>query len=212
MKNFLSSIAIVLSLLASLFSGFTAYKVFTLEQKVRTLSNSVANQKTDQTSSTQAGTTENLPPQNAPSTPTNTNTTSIQPGQFVRFALKDKAQIELLKVKRIKDPDTGTNDVVNVQFRVRRLAKDRQSLGIIDSYNITARNPDTSKTYKSLGVDRSSGSIVSNSVKSGASVDAYVWLKVPDGVNTIDLDIPGLSGAEKSSPLQHLVMKSFRIF
>jgi hypothetical protein len=188
MKNFLSSIAIVLSLLASLFSGFTAYKVFSLEQEIGTLSNSILNQKTAQTDSTQAGTTENIPSQNASSTPT--KTTGIQPGQFVQLAFKDKAQIELLKIKRIKDPETSTNDVVNVQFRVRRLARDRESLGMIGSYNVAARNPDTSETYKSLGVDRSSGSIVLSSVKSGASVDAYVWLKVPDGVNTIDLYIP----------------------
>jgi hypothetical protein len=204
MKNFLSSIAIVLSLLASLFSGFTGYKVFTLEQEVRTLSNSVANQKTDQTSSTQAGTTENIPPQNASSTPA--NTTGIQPGQFVQLAFKDKARIELLKIKRIKDPETGTSDVVNVQFRVRRLARDMESLGIISSYNMTARNPDTSETYKSLGVDRSSGVISLSSVKSGASVDAYVWLKVPDGVKTIDLYIPETQVFE-NVPIDELVPK-----
>ncbi|MEN9520102.1 MAG: hypothetical protein RLZZ381_2690 [Cyanobacteriota bacterium] len=198
MSNFLSGIAVVLSILAGILSGFTAYKVFSLEQEVGTLSNSVANQKIAQPSPSPQDVAANTPPQNSSSTPGNispspTNSPSIQPGQFVQLAFKDKAQIELLKVKRIKDPDIGTRNVVNVQIRARRLVGDEETnpydtLIFLD--NTTVRNPDTSEVYEAVGKDRSTGEINLNFVKGGASVDAYVWLRVPEGVKTLDLYIP----------------------
>jgi len=54
----------------------------------------------------------------------------------------------LLSVKRIQDPELKTRDVVNVQFRIRRLADQVGGQNIISPGQTTARNPDTSETYK----------------------------------------------------------------
>ncbi|MBD2121911.1 hypothetical protein [Trichocoleus sp. FACHB-262] len=70
-----------------------------------------------------ASTTLNLgtaAPANLVASPTSSPNPQIQPGQFVQPALDTKAKVELLTVKRIKEPETGNRDVVNVQMHVRR--------------------------------------------------------------------------------------------
>jgi hypothetical protein len=202
MSNFLSGMAIVLSLLMSLFSAFTAYRVFNLEKQVGALSQSTATQQT--TGGTNAASNplpQTIPsPIESPSSPPAVNTAGIQPGQFIQPAFENKAQVELLTVKRIQDPETGTRDVVNVQFRVRRMGRAGAKSGMVPS-NTTARNPDTGETYDSYrraGIkadkrpseDRATPLILLLTVKEGASVDAYVWMKIPEGVNTVDIYIP----------------------
>ena len=116
---------------------------------------------------------------------------NIQPVQMLQPAFGNKAQVELLSVKRIKDPEFGTRDVVNVQVRVRRIAIDGVSgLNNISISQTTARNPETSETYKSVGYERSTGNIGLYSMRPRSSADAYVWLRVPEGVNIIDIYIP----------------------
>lgn len=115
----------------------------------------------------------------------------IQPGQFVQPAFGTKGQVELLSVKRIEDPDTQARNVVNVQIRIRRVEPDR----VVGSDAIyiggtTARNPETSETYKTAGFDRSTGSVSLFAMRPGASADAYVWLRVPEGVSNIDIYVP----------------------
>jgi hypothetical protein len=184
MSNFLSGVAVILSLLASVFSGFTAYPVFNLEQQVGALSQSAANQPTTQAAPSPSGN---------PSAPPAANAAGIQPGQFMQPAYGNKAQVELLAIKRIQDPEAGARDVVNVQFRVRRLVRDEETnpydKGIYPR-DVTARNPDTSETYESLGGERATRVVNLNFVKRGASVDAYVWLKIPEGAKTLDIYIP----------------------
>lgn len=136
-----------------------------------------------------------------PDTPAPSTSVGIQPGQFVQSAVGSKAQVELLSLKRIKDPEAGTRDVVNLQMRIRRLAAEVQPG--IDSINVagtTARNPDTSETYKGVNWNRSSGTVSLYSVRRSASADAYVWLRIPEGVNTIDIFIPD-TGAFKNVPI-----------
>jgi hypothetical protein len=184
MSNFLSGIAVILSLLASVFSGFTAYRVFNLEQQVGALSQSTANQPAAQTAPS---------PASNPSSPPAANAAGIQPGQFIQSAFGNKAQVELLAIKRIQDPEAGARDVVNVQFRVRRLVRDEETnpydKGMYPR-NVKARNPDTSETYEALGGKRATSDVNLNFVKRGASVDAYVWLKVPEAASTLDIYIP----------------------
>ncbi len=143
MSNFLSGVAVILSLIAGLASAFTVYRISNIEQQIGTVNQSVANQQKEQANLNQGGTNEVPPPQNlvsptvstTSSTPTNT-VTSIQPGQFVQPALENRAEVELLTVKRIQDPETGARDVVNVQFRVRRTGS--KSGGIITPVIATA--------------------------------------------------------------------------
>jgi hypothetical protein len=191
MSSFLSGIAIALSTLACLIGSFAVYKVSNLEQEMGALSRTSANPPTDQTGQAQENTAESTPtPSGAPVSPV--NNMGIQPGQFIQFAFGNKAQVELLAVKRIKDPETGTRDVVNVQFRARRLVRDGEQnpYGLIAADKVTARNPDTSETYEGISSKRATGYVELNFVKRGASVDAYVWLKIPEGTNTVDIYVP----------------------
>lgn len=179
-STLLPKIAIVLSTLALLGTGVTLLQLSQVQKQIGQLKTAVRKLETA--------------PKPAPTpapTPTTVNT-EIQPGQFVQPAFGTKARVELLSVKRILNPETGTRDVVNVQVRIRRLAADDQLAGdvAISVYNATARNPQTGDTYGSIGIDRSTGGVFLSSIPKNASADAYVWLRIPEGINAIDLYIP----------------------
>lgn len=136
--------------------------------------------------------------------PASNNSAAIQPSQFVQNALGTKAQVELLSLKRIKDPEAGTRDVVNVQIRIRRITTENPSgLDMINIGTTTARNPDTSETYKAIdSIKRSTGVVGLFSMRPRSSVDGYVWLRVPEGVNSIDIYIPE-TAAFKNVPISN---------
>lgn len=216
MSTFLSSVAVLLSTLALLCSGYAAYQVFTLQQQQTVNSANTGNSSTATTSQTTlTQTTETVPPSIAPTTASETSpsptataeskaaSASIQPGEFLQPAFGNQAQVELLSAKRIKDPDTGNRDVVNVQMRIRRLATDDVNpTEVIGVSQTTARNPDTSETYKGVNLKRSTGSVSLFSLRPKASADAYVWLRVPEGVNSIDLFVPD-TAAFKNVPISN---------
>jgi hypothetical protein len=201
-SNFLSGVAVLLSTLALLFSGFTAYQVFTLRQTLNATGStgSVSAINPNQTSA--VGNTAPVSPSPggdsasplaatpAPNTPTQAPSGSggIQPGQFVQSAFKNKGQVELLRVNRIP----GERDVVNVQVRIRLLRPDK-AVGSDSIYmgGTTARNPQTSETYEAVsGESTDSVSLFMMRLQKQTSADAYVWLRVPEGVNTIDIYMP----------------------
>jgi hypothetical protein len=132
------------------------------------------------------------PQAQAPATTAPAPSVDIQPGQYVQPALGTKGQVELLSVKRIQDPESRNRDVVNVQMRVRRLSADKVIGGdIITVGGTTARNPETSETYQAVDlITRSTGSVSLFQLRPQASADAYVWLRVPENVNSIDLYVP----------------------
>ncbi|NJM70947.1 MAG: hypothetical protein HC862_12365 [Scytonema sp. RU_4_4] len=215
MSTFLSSVAVLLSTLALLCSGYTAYQVFTLQQtlNVANAGNTTATTSTQKTSDVETSTTPNITPDpvetpasSSPTTPAQSPVATgaaIKPGQFVQPSFGKKAEVELLSVKRIKDPETGNRDVVNVQMRIRRLATDGiDSTESVRIYNTTARNPDTSETYKGVDVKRSTGSVNLFDLRPKASADAYVWLRIPEGVNSIDIFLPD-TAAFKNVPVSN---------
>jgi hypothetical protein len=192
-NTFLSGVAVLLSTLALMCSGYTAYQVFTLQQTLNI--NKIATNTTPILIPSSPPTPETPTAAPAPSpvtTPTTTATASIfTPGQFVQPAFGNKAKVELLSLKRIKDPGTGNRDVVNLRLRVRRVAAD----GVVDSDIIsigstTARNPDTSETYKAVALERSTGNVSLLQLRANSSADAYVWLRVPEAVNNLDIFVP----------------------
>ncbi|MCC5660553.1 hypothetical protein LC608_26955 [Nostoc sp. XA010] len=197
MSTFLSGVAVLLSTLALGCSGYVAYEVFTLRQTLNatnTASNTIPTQVPSPTTSPQTT--------NSPS-PATATTSAINPGQFVQPAFGKKAEVELLSAKRIKDPETGNRDVVNLQMRIRRLATDGVVGGnIISVASTTARNPETSVTYKGVALNRSTGSVSLFQVRPQASADAYIWLRVPDGVNNLDIFVPD-TAAFKNVPISN---------
>ncbi|BAZ52910.1 hypothetical protein NIES4103_55750 [Nostoc sp. NIES-4103] len=202
-STFLSGVAVLLSTLALACSGYTAYELFTLRQTLntKTASNTVPAQVP---SPLPSASTAPQPTATPLSVTTQVPTTStIEPGQFVQPAFGNKAEVELLAAKRIKDPETANRDVVNVQMRIRRLGAEGVGGGdIISVASTTARNPDTSVTYKGVAPDRSTGSVSLAQLRPKASADAYVWVRVPQGVDSLDIYVPD-TAAFKNVPISN---------
>ncbi len=200
-STFLSGVAVLLSTLALGCSGYVAYEVFTLRQTLNA-TNTVSNTIPTQVPSPTATATTSPQATVSPS-PASATTSAISPGQFVQPAFGKKAEVELLSAKRIKDPETGNRDVVNLQMRIRRLATDGVVGGdIISVASTTARNPETSVTYKGVALNRSTGSVSLFQVRPQASADAYIWLRVPDGINNLDIFVPD-TAAFKNVPISN---------
>ncbi|BAY11094.1 hypothetical protein [Calothrix sp. NIES-2098] len=203
MNTFLSVVAVFLSTVALICGGYAAYEVFTLRQTLNTTNTSTQSNTTPPISTTQSNTPEpTASPETTPS-PVATSTNAIQPGQFVQPAFGNKAEVELLSAKRIKDPQTGNRDVVNVQMRIRRQATDGVGgSDIISVASTTARNPETSETYKAIALNRSTGTVSLAQLRPKASADAYVWIRVPDGVKDVDIFVPD-TAAFKNVPISN---------
>jgi hypothetical protein len=208
MNNSLSSVAVVLSVIALGGTGFALTQMFQLQQSLRELNASVQNSPvaSEPPQSPQTASSLTVP---IPESSQRANT-EIQPGQFVQYAFKDRAQVELLSVKRIQNPDDGQRNVVNVQMRVRNL---KGGSGVIFPDQTIARDPETSERYESYDrvvdktereqsqrdgteidrsgrTDRATAYFSLGLIKEGSSVDGYVWLLIPEEVQTIDLIVP----------------------
>jgi hypothetical protein len=205
MSTFLSSVSMLLSAIALGVVGFALAQTLQLQQNFRELNASgqrspAASKLPQAVSSLPIPTTE--PSQITNAEPTQQVNAEIQPGQFVQYAFKDKAQVELLAVKRIQNPEDGTRNVVNVQMRIREL-KDGSGGDVIVPDQTKARDPETSETYEAYDVvaeranperknDQRSSGVISMflAVKTGSSVDCYVWMSIPEKIKTIDLLVP----------------------
>ncbi|MBD2092539.1 hypothetical protein H6F67_22070 [Microcoleus sp. FACHB-1515] len=177
-----------MSALALVVSGFTAYQVMNLK------SSNALNASSNAVSVPSAPVSQTPAPNNSfqtvnpPAAAPTTAAAAIAPGQFVKPAFGTSAEVELLSVKRIRDPQTERPEIVNVQFRLRRLSHDLPSgFPTLSATSTSARNPETSETYDIAEFDRATSSIALTTIQPGASVDGYVWLRIPEGVSTIDL-------------------------
>ena len=106
------------------------------------------------------------------------------------MAFGNKAQVELLSVQRQENPQSGKSDFVALQMRIRRVADEVGRRDAINIPQITARNSVSDTTYKTVSLASSTGSIPLDSIPRGESVDASVVLKVPEGVQIVDLYVP----------------------
>jgi hypothetical protein len=206
MSKVLSIGAIFISLLASGISFFSIYKLAAAEQKLETLTQTLVQQQ--QMLQTAQNATSGQPTRTAApqAVVTDTSTTTgaggsdggaiaaIQPGQFVNPAFENDAQVELLSVKRITNPNTQERNVVNIQFRVRKVGdfKDKPASRISAS-KVAARSSDTSEAFNVIYITKRNtftDPMTLNLMEQGASADAYVWLEVPEAVKTLDIYIP----------------------
>jgi len=183
--NLLSKVAILFSLVALTLSGFAVYQVWQFQQAAlpdastpQSKANSDASEPTSVATSRSA---------------TSAPSATAEPGNLVQLALDNKAEITLLTAERTQDPDTGNSDVVNVKLRIRRLAENVSAYHFINVGGATAQKPDgDSTTYEPVdAIKRSTGPISLQGIRKGASVDAYVWLRVPEKVSTLNVQVPG---------------------
>ena len=203
--NFLSSISLVCSIVSILCSSFLFYNFFTLQQELKTTRqtlnqvvvapNSTSTSSTNQNSTPDTSTNQKSESVDLTSSPsskeladpaknqttqstnqTSTQVAEVKPGMYVRSGFAEKAQVELLQVNRIQNPNTGIKDLVNVRLRIRRVADEVLESDGVNTKNISGRDPFTSESYQPLIDYESLKTIMINDVPKGASVDAYVWL------------------------------------
>lgn len=178
-SNALSSVALLFSLVALGLSGFSLYQVFSSQRP--------ADVATDTASQAKAKPTTPEP------TAATATTTASKPGSLVQPALEGKAEVTILGLERVQDPDQGTRDVVNVKLRLRRLAENVSAFDFVNVGGAIARQPGGGEVVTYDPVDpaqHSTGPISLEGIRKGASVDAYVWLRVPESVDKIDLYLP----------------------
>ncbi|MBW4583345.1 MAG: hypothetical protein KME42_27585 [Tildeniella nuda ZEHNDER 1965/U140] len=188
--SFLTTLAFLLSLLSLGVSGFLAYRFLNLQQAFSGI-DSVLNQNPALTTSPS---TEPAiqPTQPLPQT---SGSTSGQAGQITQPAIDQKAQVEIVAVNRIQNPNTKLRDFVNIQFRVRRVAPKTDAIsydqGVIFPGSTTARNPTTGETYPAVDrINRATSNISVSELNPNATADAYVWIQIPEGTTAIDILIP----------------------
>jgi hypothetical protein len=134
------------------------------------------------------------------SRPATTNTTAqwatshptLEPNGLIRQALDNKAQVQVISAQRLSKPNLSTRSVVNVKMRIWRLGTKQPNFqDVITVSDTTARNPDTSDTYRAFDfLNRATNPVFLFYLRPQTYTDAYVWLQVPEGVNTLDIFVP----------------------
>ena len=118
----------------------------------------------------------------------------IQEGQLVNNGLDNQLKVELLKIKRIKNPESEqTGNTVVVKLRVKRLVENCDDSNtptcVVVFSQSKARNVDT---YEEYGVifGKSTKNTHFNNLPLNAWAEAYFWLDVPKGIEVIDIIFP----------------------
>jgi hypothetical protein len=112
------------------------------------------------------------------------------PDKSVQKAFGNQAQVQLVSVQRVVNPQTGKGDFVNVQLRIRRLADEVNAKNAINVGRITARNSVSNTVYNAVESPGAISSIALNSIPKGESVNAAIALKIPPGVQVVDIYVP----------------------
>ncbi|MBW4691793.1 MAG: hypothetical protein KME27_08480 [Lyngbya sp. HA4199-MV5] len=192
--SFLTTLAFLLSLLSLGVSGFLAYRFLDVQQTISAVTNAL-NQNQAQQPTSEASPTAKQPATNPTPESAQAPASSFgQPGT-TQPAIDNKAQVEIIAVNRIQNPNTKLRDFVNIQFRVRRVAPKTDAIGyeqgVIYPGSTTARNPTTGETYQAVDrINRATSNISVSDLNQNASADAYVWMQIPESTNGIDILIP----------------------
>lgn len=205
---FISGIALAFSTFGLLLSGFLAYQFFELRQEIRevkktlnqtaAISPNLASPAQSPLNQAQVPKAQGIAPEPSTIAQAPINNTGIQPGQFVQIGFKNTARIELLSVKRIQNSKVGEREFVNVQMRVHPLNETGGPM--FWPRDTKARNPETGEIYEVVSSESATGNFFIPKARIGALVDAHVWIRVPENVNTIDIFIAD-TGVFKSVPI-----------
>jgi len=197
--SFLTTLAFLLSLVSLGVSGFLAYRLLDLQQAFSVV-NGALNQNPALKTSPGGQSAPNQPSTNQPAEssqqpPQSAANPSGQTGQSTQTAIDNRAQVELIAVNRIQNPNTKLRDFVNIQFRVRRIAPKTDAVsyeqGVIYPGSTTARNPTTGETYPAVDrINRATSNVSVSDLNPNATADAYVWMQIPENTTAIDILIP----------------------
>lgn len=195
--SFLTTLAFLLSLLSLGISGFLAYRFLDLQQAFSVVNGAInrtpplRSSPNDPSGPNSPSNQATNPSQQAPQSSTAFN----QAGPLAQPAIDNKAQVEIIAVNRIQNPNTKLRDFVNIQFRVRRVAPKNETIsyeqGVIYPGSTTARNPTTGETYQAVDrINRATSNVSVSDLNQNAGADAYVWMQIPESTTAIDILIP----------------------
>ena len=71
----------------------------------------------------------------------------IAPGEMFKLAFDNKARIELIRVNRIENRESGKKDLINIQYQVRKIDDGVATNDLIHPNGITGRNLEDSSIY-----------------------------------------------------------------
>lgn len=123
---------------------------------------------------------------------TNKPISVTQEGQSINNGYNNNLQIELLKVKRIHNPETKEADnIVAVSLRVKRVVANISNSPInrIKFYDAKAKNINTYEEYQAIH-NRTTKTTSLSSLQLNVWSDAYLWLAIPKGIDVIDIIFP----------------------
>lgn len=113
---------------------------------------------------------------------------SVEPGKFMQPTQDQAAEVELRSAKRI---NSATANLVNVQFQVRRLDRPTNGTGDLDLIKTVALNTRTNERFRAVQTSENQF-IQLASLRPNATTTASVTLRVPEDLDRIDLEIPGV--------------------
>ncbi len=177
-----TGLALLLSIVAFFFSSIAVVQAVRTHRDVEAIlqaaNRPLAANSASQTSSRSFALPGSLPP----------IAQRIEPGRFVQPVYNGDGRIELLSADRVNG--SSDSNVVNLRMRVQRLREQVRG-GDIDLAQTVAINSRTNTQYPALDFRTPNGNALSlYSLRPGKSVDVMVMLRVPAGLNRVDLQIP----------------------
>ncbi|MCY7322975.1 MAG: hypothetical protein LH660_14530 [Phormidesmis sp. CAN_BIN36] len=113
----------------------------------------------------------------------------VEPGRFIQPIYNGDGRIELLSVDRVNG--ASDSNVVNLKMRVQRVREQVTGVGDINLAKTVAINSRTNMRYSAFDFRTPFGNALSlYSLRPGESADVMVMLRVPEGLNRVDLQIP----------------------
>lgn len=113
---------------------------------------------------------------------------SVEPGRFMQPTQDQAAEVELRSAKRI---NSAAANLVNVQLQIRRLDRPTNGTGDLDLIKTIALNTRTNEKFRA--VQTSDNQFIQlASLRPNTATTASVTLRVPEDLDRIDLEIPGV--------------------
>ena len=129
----------------------------------------------------------------------------VESGRFIQPVYNGDGRIELLSADRVNG--ASDSNVVNLKMRVQRVREQVNRVGDINLAKIVAINSRTNMRYPAFDFRTPFGNSLSlYSLRPGETTDVMVMLRVPEGLDRVDLQIPetvlfrGVPIATASSP------------
>lgn len=117
----------------------------------------------------------------------------------VMTGFQTNMSVQILRCVRAHVPGFGTNQVVVLQYRLRKEGGNPPGSPPYDkdkfwTRDIKARDPVLGQSFKvweaTEGNETASGNFWTSEWKAGQNGDGYVWLNIPDRVKVVDIFFP----------------------